>query len=156
MEFERIFDFSYGNDIYDLAGRDYETGFNMNVYGHNRDRWSESNPNGYYPKAGSAFTNLYATYAGGEFNGGCSLYVHDGSYLRLKNVNLQYDVPLKNNNIIKSLQVYTTISNVFTWTSYFGYTPDVSAEGTSSTRRGFDNNVYPQNRTFLFGVKANF
>lgn len=151
-----FFDFSYGNDIYDLAGRDYETGFNMNVYGHNRDRWSESNPNGYYPKAGSAFTNLYATYAGGEFNGGCSLYVHDGSYLRLKNVNLQYDVPLKNNNIIKSLQVYTTISNVFTWTSYFGYTPDVSAEGTSSTRRGFDNNVYPQNRTFLFGVKANF
>lgn len=151
-----FFDFSYGNDIYDLAGRDYETGFNMNVYGHNRDRWSESNPDGYYPKAGSAFTNLYATYAGGEFNGGCSLYVHDGSYLRLKNINLQYDIPLKNTNIIKSLQIYTTISNVFTWTNYFGYTPDVSAEGTSSTRRGFDNNAYPQNRTFLFGVKANF
>lgn len=79
-----IFDFSYGNDIYDLSGRDMETGFNCNVYGRNRDRWSESNPNGYYPKAGSAFTNIYDTYAGGEFNGGCSLYLHDGSYIRLK------------------------------------------------------------------------
>ena len=148
-------DFSYGNDIYDLAGRALETGFNLNAYGHNRNRWSEANPNGYYPKAGSAFKYLYDTYAGGELNGGCSLYVHDGSFLRLKHINLQYDIPIKV-RFIKSLQVYGTVSNVFTWTPYMGYSPDVNAEGTSTTRRGFDNNVYPQNRTFLLGIKANF
>lgn len=154
-----FFDFSYGNDIYDLSGRDMETGFNCNVYGRNRDRWSESNPNGYYPKAGSAFTNIYDTYAGGEFNGGCSLYLHDGSYIRLKNINLQYEIPLRNKNIIKSLQVYGTVSNLFTITKYMGYSPDVNVVDDSSkeaTRRGFDSNAYPQNRTYLIGIKAQF
>ena len=87
--------------------------------------------------------------------GGCSLFVHDGSYLRLKNVNVQYNIPLKNKKVLKSLQVYGTVSNVFTWTPYFGYSPDVDVE-PSATRRGFDRNVYPQSRTYLLGVKAKF
>ena len=153
-----FFDFSYGNDVYDLSGRGMDTGFNGNVYGRNRDRWSESNPNGYYPKAGSAFTNIFDTYAGGEFNGGCSLYLHDGSYLRLKNINVQYDIPLPKQNVLKSLQVYGTVSNVFTLTKYFGYSPDVNVGDleTEATRRGFDQNAYPQSRTFLIGLKAQF
>jgi hypothetical protein len=81
--------------------------------------------------------------------------MHDGSYLRLKNLNIQYDVPIKN-KLIKSLQVYSSISNVFTLTSYMGYSPDVSSESTSATRRGFDNNAYPQSRSFLLGLKAVF
>ncbi len=156
--FGLFFDFSYGNDVYDLSGRGMDTGFNGNVYGRNRDRWSESNPNGYYPKAGSAFTNIFDTYAGGEFNGGCSLYLHDGSYLRLKNINVQYDIPLSKQNVLKSLQVYGTVSNVFTLTKYFGYSPDVNVGDleTEATRRGFDQNAYPQSRTFLIGLKAQF
>lgn len=153
-----FFDFSYGNDIFDLSGRSMETGFNANVYGRNRDRWSETNPNGYYPKAGSAFTNIFDSYAGGEFNGGCSLYLHDGSYLRLKNVSLQYDIPVGKQNILKSLQVYGSVSNLFTITKYFGFSPDVNVGDleTEATRRGFDSNAYPQSRTFLIGVKAQF
>lgn len=151
-----FFDFSYGNDIYDLYGRLMETGFNSNVYGHLRNRWTEENPNGYYPRAGSAYTNIYDTYAGGNVNGGNTLYVHDGSFLRLKNLNLQYNVPLKNSKVVKSLQVYATATNLFTWTSYFGFSPDVNADNSSSTRIGFDNNVYPQSRTYLIGLKMIF
>lgn len=151
-----FFDFSYGNDIYDLYGRLMETGFNSNLYGKHRNRWTEENPNGYYPRAGSAYTNIYDTYAGGNVNGGNTLYVHDGSFLRLKNLNLQYDVPLKNRKIVKSLQVYGTATNLFTWTPYFGFSPDVDADNSSATRIGFDNNAYPQSRTFLLGVKLNF
>lgn len=151
-----FFDFSYGNDIYDLYGRLMETGFNSNVYGHLRNRWTEENPNGYYPRAGSAYTNIYDTYAGGNVNGGNTLYVHDGSFLRLKNLNLQYNVPLKNSKVVKLLQVYATATNLFTWTSYFGFSPDVNADNSSSTRIGFDNNVYPQSRTYLIGLKMIF
>ena len=151
-----FFDFSYGNDIYDLYGRLMETGFNSNVYGHLRNRWTEENPDGYYPRAGSAYTNIYDTYAGGNVNGGNTLYVHDGSFLRLKNLNLQYNVPLKNRKVVKSLQVYATATNLFTWTSYFGFSPDVNADNSSSTRIGFDNNVYPQSKTYLIGLKINF
>jgi len=150
-----FFDFSYGNKIYDLSGRSMETGFNTNVYGRNRDRWTENNPNAYLPRAGSAFTNLFDTYAGGETTGGCSLYMHNGNYLRLKNINLQYDVPLPNREVIKGLQVYGTISNLFTLTNYFGYSPDVSYY-SDATHRGFDSNSYPQSRTFLIGLKVQF
>ena len=151
-----FFDFSYGNDIYDYKGFDWETGWNINTYGHNRNRWTPSNPKGEYPRAGSASDKIHANYAGGEHTGGNSLYVHDGSYLRLKNISLQYDVPMGKQKVIKSLQVYMTATNLFTITPYFGYTPDVSGEGTSVTRRGFDKSTYPANRTFLFGLKANF
>lgn len=151
-----FFDFSYGNDIYDLYGRLMETGFNSNLYGRHRNRWTEDNPNGYYPRAGSAYTHIYDTYAGGNVNGGNTLYVHDGSFLRLKNLNIQYDIPLKNRKIIKSLQVYGTATNLFTLTSYFGFSPDVDADNSSSTRVGFDENAYPQSRTYLLGAKIRF
>lgn len=153
-----FFDFSYGNQIYDLQGATLESGFNSNLYGHNRDYWSEDNPDGKYPRPGSAHEYIFATYAGGGAegdHGGCDYFLHDGSFLRLKNLNIQYDIPIRSKSI-KSLQVYTTMSNLFTWTPYFGYSPDVNAEGTSSTRRGFDDNVYPQSRSFLLGLKAVF
>lgn len=158
FSFSLFFDFSYGNQIYDMPGRFLESGFNSNVYGHNRDFWSEENPNGKYPRPGSIYEYIFSTYAGGSSegtNGGSDYFLHDGSFLRLKNINIQYDLPIRNKTI-KSLQVYTSISNVFTWTSYLGYSPDVNSEGTSATRRGFDNNAYPQSRTYLFGVKAVF
>lgn len=152
-----FFDFSYGNMIYDLQSSQ-EAGFNCNVYGHNRDYWSEENRDGKYPRPGSVQEYIFETYAGGGalgMYGGSDYFLHDGSFLRLKNFNLQYNIPTRS-KIFKSLQAYATISNVFTLTPYFGYSPDVNSEGTSSTRRGFDNNAYPQSRTFLFGVKATF
>lgn len=150
-----FFDYSCGNDIYDLYGNLMDTGYASNLYSRHLDRWSESNPDGYYPRAGSLHSNNYALCVDDATQSGTSLYVHDGSYLRLKNVNIQYNIPLKKKNTIKSLQVYSTVSNLFTWTPYFGFSPDVDIDD-SSTRRGFDRNAYPQSRTYLFGLKANF
>lgn len=151
-----FFDYSYGNDIYDLNGLNLDSGYGSNLYGRHRNRWTEENQDAWLPRAGSLHKNYYAIcIQQNNEAGGCSLYVHDGSYLRLKNVNVQYNIPLKNKKILKSLQVYGTVSNVFTWTPYFGYSPDVDVE-SSATRRGFDRNVYPQSRTYLLGVKAKF
>lgn len=150
-----FFDFSVGNKIYDLAGRGMESGFNSNTYGHNRDRWSEANQDSDIPVAGSMFKYVYAGYAGGEFEGGCDYFLHDGSFFRLKNVNFEYKIPVAK-KVFTSLSVYASATNLFTLTSYPGYSPDVNSTGTHATRRGFDSNVYPQTRTFTVGLKAQF
>lgn len=92
-----FFDYSYGNDIYDLNGCNMDTGYGSNLYGSHRNRWTEDNQDAWLPRAGSIHKNYYAMCVQEKNEaGGCSLFVHDGSYLRLKNVNIQYNIPLKN------------------------------------------------------------
>ncbi len=147
-----FFDFSVGNDIYDLAGKTFNTGFTTNVYGKYRDRWKENNTDSNIPRAGSmeVYYMDQAAAFGNDFD------VYNGSFLRLKSVNLQYDIPVKNIKYFKNVQVYTNVSNLFTVTGYKGFTPDVNASGTDATRRGFDNNVYPLSRTMIIGVNVKF
>ena len=145
-------DFSYGNDIYDLDGRPFNTGHITNVYGKFRNRWTPDNTNTDVPRAGTQANTYFEAYPG---LGGNSYDVHDGSYVRLKTVNLQYQIPV-GKKIIKSLAVYGTATNLFTITKYEGFSPDVNATGTHSTRRGFDSNGYPPAKMFLIGVKADF
>lgn len=147
-----FFDFSVGNDIYDLYGVNGYSGYNTNVYGSALNRWSANNPTSDIPSAGSGFKYIYDTYAG---KSGCSLFIQDGSFLRLKNLNVEYKIP-QFTPAIKAFSVYGSVSNLFTLTKYDGYSPDVNSEGTHSTRRGFDNNVYPQSRTFIVGLKMTF
>ena len=147
-----FFDFSVGNDVYDLYGANGYAGYNTNVYVSALDRWTPSNPTSDIPVAGSGFKYIYDSYAG---KGGCSLFVQDGSFLRLKNLNIEYKIP-QITSVINAFSVYGSVNNLFTITGYKGYSPDVNSEGTHSTRRGFDNNVYPQSRTFIVGVKMSF
>lgn len=84
-----------------------------------------------------------------------SLWIEDGSYIRLKNLRLAYTLPEK---IVKKLrlsnvQVYAMAQNYFTWTNYQGYDPEIPASGYSIGR---DNNAYPQSRDLLFGININF
>ncbi|WP_341216047.1 TonB-dependent receptor [uncultured Wocania sp.] len=152
-----FFDFSVGNDIYDLSGRNFNTGFNTNVYGRNRNRWTESNTGSNIPRAGSMEDSYFSSYPG--FTGN-SYDVYDGSFLRLKTLNLEYKIPVEKIGVFDELSVYTNISNLFTLTSYEGFTPDVNSEDAKQnggrTRRGFDQTVYPQSRTILFGINAKF
>lgn len=147
-----FFDFSYGNDIYDLSGKIFNSGFASNVYGKFRNRWTPTNTNTDTPRAGTQQSLYYNSYT---TSGGNSYDVHDGSYLRLKTVNLKYQIPL-NKQIIKNLTVYSTATNLFTLTKYEGFSPDVNATGTHSTRRGFGSNGYPPAKMFLIGIKADF
>ena len=79
--------------------------------------------------------------------------VFDGSFIRLKNVNLGYTIPFKNN---KSLRIYSTGQNLLTWTKYPGYDPEVSTYNKDPQRRGVDFGGYPGTRTFSLGVKFNY
>lgn len=78
------------------------------------------------------------------------LYVQDGSYLRLKNITLGYTLPqnLTRKIGVSRFRVYVMAENLFTWTKYWGFDPEI---GTSSTSLGVDYGVYPQARTWTVG-----
>ena len=77
-------------------------------------------------------------------------FLEDGSYLRLKNLQIGYTLPveLTKKAYISRLRFYVTATNLFTVTKYSGYDPEVGG--------GVDYGNYPQSRTFTFGLNANF
>ena len=83
------------------------------------------------------------------------LYVYDGSYGRLKTLQLGYTLPekLTKKILISSLRLYVSAENLVTLTKYHGYDPEISSGGTSL---GIDYGVYPQPRTFRVGLNLKF
>ncbi|HBX20487.1 MAG TPA: SusC/RagA family protein [Porphyromonadaceae bacterium] len=81
--------------------------------------------------------------------------IENGSYIRLKNVNIGYRIkaPLKN---VDNIYVYCNVTNLATWTKYSWYDPEVSIFGSDPTRRGVDLSAYPTSRTVTFGIKCTF
>jgi len=86
-----------------------------------------------------------------------SYWVQDGSYLRIKDVNLGYNfnADILNNIGISSAKIYFSISNLYTFTNYWGFDPEVSTTGTGLSKGG-DYSGYPISRTFLLGINVNF
>ena len=88
-----------------------------------------------------------------------SAWVQDASYLRLRNVNLAYNVPqnMLDRLNLTALRLYLTGSNLFTLTKYTGYDPETSSEGTGNDQgagltKGGDYLGYPTARSFIFGI----
>ena len=85
------------------------------------------------------------------------MWVEDGSFLKLKNITLSYDISgewLHKANIAR-IQPYVTLSNYVTFTKYSGYDPEVS-QNTDATSMGLDFGTYPNIRTVTFGVNIDF
>lgn len=89
-------------------------------------------------------------------------FLEDGSYLRLKNIMLGYNVPgntlgALTNNTIKNLRLYVSAQNILTFTKYSGYDPEVGNRTPgSSLTNGIDFAVYPQPRSFMVGLQVGF
>ena len=83
------------------------------------------------------------------------LYVKDGTYLRLKNIQLGYTLPesLTRKVFVSSVRFYVAAENLLTFTKYDGFDPEISSGGTSL---GIDRGVYPQARTFTVGANLSF
>lgn len=82
-------------------------------------------------------------------------YLENGSYLRLRSVQLGYTFPQTwFKGAIQHARVYINAENLFTITSYSGYSPDVNAD--NANYRVFDNFIYPTNRTFMLGLNVTF
>lgn len=83
--------------------------------------------------------------------------IEDASYLKLSNITLGYTFPKKVINKIglTKLRLYATGNNLFTWTPYTGFDPEVSTMSSALTP-GVDFGAYPRSRSFVFGVNVAF
>ena len=110
------------------------------------DRWTPDNPDARWPS--SVNPNAYGA---GKVN---TLTMQDASYIRLKNVQLSYMVPVDNIDFLASVRVYLAGQNLFTLTDYVGFDPEANSFGRSNVR--VDYSSYPLARTFLLGFSASF
>ena len=144
IDFMVLFQGTAGNDIYDATRRTDVSPANLPSYMLNR--WT-----------GEGTSNKYPRHVVGDGKNWQSsdLYVTDGSYFRLKNIQLGYTLPraLTNKIFIDRLRVFVGAENLLTLTKYAGFDPEISSGGTSL---GVDYGVYPQSRTFNFGANISF
>ncbi|MBL4561558.1 MAG: TonB-dependent receptor [Labilibaculum sp.] len=85
-------------------------------------------------------------------------FIEDGSYLRVKTLSLSYKLPksLLSRVKLQGVKVYATGENLFTFTNYSGFDPEVNTFGGSNTARGIDYGTYPQTRNIIFGMNVTF
>lgn len=85
-------------------------------------------------------------------------YIEDGSYLRIQNISLGYTFPRKwvNRLAIQNLKVYANLQNVYTWTNYTGYDPEVGCMYGDALMSGLDYGRYPSPRIYTFGLNVAF
>jgi TonB-linked SusC/RagA family outer membrane protein len=85
-------------------------------------------------------------------------YVEDGSYIRIKNITLGYTFPkaLIQRIKLENVRVYTNIQNVYTFTNYSGYDPEIGASTASANVYGLDNGRYPSPTVMSFGLNVTF
>lgn len=136
--------FRYGNEIYNGMRYYSDTYFGDNMTTHVLDRWQEPGDQADAPKA--TLFNNYMKWS--------SYYLEDGSFVRLKSLTLSYSLPQKLVKKInfRNIRIFATGENLFTWTNYSGFDPELNFEGTSNTIMGTDFYTYPLARTISVGI----
>lgn len=84
--------------------------------------------------------------------------VEDGSFLRLNTLTLGYTVPneITNRINVQNLRFYVSGYNVFLWTNYSGFDPEVSTRRKTPLTPGVDYSAYPKSRSIVFGLNLSF
>lgn len=146
FDFNAFFQGSYGNDIYDFSQRADIPSMNRPAW--ILDRWRGEGTSNSIPRVTSEDPNGNARSS--------DLYVKDGSYIRLKTIQLGYTIPssIISKKIINRFRLYVAAENLFTLTDYEGFEPEVASGGYTTI--GVDKGVYPQSRTITFGANITF
>ena len=163
-----FFTFSYGNDVFNATKlTNTKTANNNNnvlAVADMAHRWTIINQNGQRITDPNelAEVNRGKTFAAITDNEVGDTYIHswaveDGSYLKLSNVTLGYTFPKRwiSKIGLSKLRLYATGSNLWTWTKYSGFDPEVSTMGSGLTP-GVDFGGYPKSRSFVFGINVAF
>ena len=102
-------------------------------------RWTKDNPNNDYPKLRDDRQTKFSDW-----------WVEDGTFIRIQTVSLGYTIPLRKSlRFMDSIRLYTNVDNLFTFTKFKGYDPEVGANGIYS-------GGYPRLRKWTFGIDFNF
>lgn len=142
---------SYGNDIYNqqLANlSDMSTSSANRLRAPAFDCWSPENIDSKWPSL--------SAYRANDLNMCSDRYVEDGSYLRLANASISYSFAVKTKKkIVRDISFTLSGKNLYCWTKYSGYDPDVNVYG-NVMKYGVDMGAYPAGRTYMFDVKFFF
>jgi len=117
------------------------------------NHWTPSNPSDRYARAlanggdNSSLNNVPS-----------SVWIEDGSFVKLKNLSIGYTLPSSflNRYSISKFRVYVSAQNLFTITSYSGLDPEIGMQGGSATQNGVDNGTYPSSKYFTVGLNVTF
>lgn len=144
-----FFQGSFGNDIYGISMATYAYRYNYSSNALKEvmsNYWTPERPAAKYPNLLQDI-NLKLS----------DRFVYDGSYMRLKNLEIGYDIPTGSGKAVKKARVTVSAQNLFTITHYPFWDPDVNSNGgDSSITQGIDATSYPSARTFMIGVDLTF
>ena len=142
-----FFAYSIGGKIYNYSELYMSGSYMTNQYRYMKNAWHPvRNPESNYPAAGSVEVHVPS-----------SLQVHDASYLRLKSLNISYRFDLrKKTKFLRDIMIGVNAENLFLWSKYNGFDPDVSTSSDKSTLRRVDMGAYPRARTITFDLQIRY
>lgn len=158
--------FQLGNKVLNANKLEFTSGYtpNANLLAVMNGRWRNVNDQGVRVTDPTALAALNANaIIWSPLTTASSFYVNswaveDGSFLRLNNITLGYNLPknLISRVKISNLRVYGTINNLAIITNYTGYDPEVNTRRSSGVTPGVDYSAYPRSKSFYFGVNVTF
>ncbi|HEY9342277.1 MAG TPA: TonB-dependent receptor [Hanamia sp.] len=157
--------FSVGNKILNANKIIFTTAYNdySNVLGISRDRWMTVNSNGEVVTDPDELRNLNKDATMWKWMGGLPRYTHswaveDGSFLRINNITLgfTFSKALAQKMHIKSLRVYATAYNIYTFTNYSGFDPEINTRRSSPFTPGVDHSGFPRSFSAIGGLNIIF
>lgn len=143
-------DFVYGNEIANLNSYELRSGLGTNILQSYYDnRWTPETPDNSAPRL-TANPGMNVKFS--------DLYVEDGSFFRIRNLQFGYDFPktwIQKIRINKA-RLYMSIDNLYTFTKYTGYNPDIVDQYGDPLKAGGDTGATLLPRTISFGLNLNF
>jgi len=140
---------SYGNQIYSevLQNLQNANGFENAIAGF-ADHYTATNTIAKYQRPNTKILAISNS----------DLYVYDGSYIRIKTITFGYTLPkiIDKKLKISNVRLYVAGTNLFTFTKYPGYDPDVNSYSENASRQGVDLGAYPSSKTILAGINITF
>ena len=144
LNVQLIFNYSYGNDVYNYMRSQLESGSTFNNQSVAvTNRWFTEGqkttiPNSVYgdPKGNNRFSDRW---------------IEDGSYLRLKTLEVSYELPLKV-AFLQGITVWASANNLWTLTKYLGVDPEFAANN-QVLYQGIDTGLLPQSKSYFAGIK---
>jgi TonB-linked SusC/RagA family outer membrane protein len=141
----------FGNEILNLVRRDLEGMAGLsNQAAAVQDRWTTLNTVTDVPRPTGSDPNDNRRIS--------TRFIEDGSFIRLKNITLAYNFPrhLLRSAKIQNLRIYASAQNLFTWTDYSGYDPEVGSFNQNPLINGVENGRYPISKSYTFGLSVKF
>ncbi len=169
FDMSAVFNWSYGNDVYNANKIEYTSSTARYQYRNMIDIMAEGNRWTNIDEATGQLVTDPATLA--SMNANTTMWspymdryvfsdwaVEDGSFLRLNTLTLGYTLPseLTRKMNIQNLRFYVTGYNVFVLTNYSGFDPEVSTRRKTALTPGVDYSAYPRSRQLVFGLNLNF